>query len=441
MRNCCVARSPCRTSVNGGYMSNNPRAKLTNLDRRELLMGSLGAASILGLGACTPYGRIERTGHLQSPDRGTSLLPMRVSRDQLIDVKSCIRPLRAAGPNLNVETVGDTLIVHNYGHGGSGWSLSWGSADIAVGKALSVLPSEIAVVGCGIIGLTTAVMAQRSGLKVTLYARESIQQTRSFRASGSFTPDSRIALAEPAGPAFGDLWERMARFSWKAFRTYLGLPGHPVEFSDSYQLSDTPISTRVWPADPAITQSYATAGRPFQNSEFGHYSSRIRDIVPQARTLNAEENPFAVAHARRSSHMIFNFASYAHVMLGEFFERGGQFVMKDFHEPSDYARLKEKVVINCTGYAARDLWRDMSVIPVRGQTGWLLPQPESFFSARYRNVSLTSKRDGIVVMANDPELGEMQGVGDSMELPNLAEIEKALVAIAPAFAPRTAARA
>jgi glycine/D-amino acid oxidase-like deaminating enzyme len=114
-------------------------------------------------------------------------------------MKCCIRPVRAAGPNLGTQMIGDTLVVHNYGHGGSGWSLSWGSAEVAVGKALSVLPSEIAVVGCGIIGLTTAVVAQRAGLKVTIYTRDVIQRTRSFRAHGSFTPDSRVALSAPAG--------------------------------------------------------------------------------------------------------------------------------------------------------------------------------------------------------------------------------------------------
>jgi hypothetical protein len=64
---------------------------------------------------------------------------MRVSLDQLVDIKCCIRPLRAAGPNLAAETVAGRLVIHNYGHGGSGWSLSWGSAEIAVGKALSWL--------------------------------------------------------------------------------------------------------------------------------------------------------------------------------------------------------------------------------------------------------------------------------------------------------------
>ena len=133
--------------------------------------------------------------------------------------------------------------------------------------------------------------------------------------------------------------------------------------------------------------------------------------------------------------MIFNFASYAHLLLSEFFARGGKFVMKDFHGPADYATLKEKLVINCTGYAARDLWQDHTVIPVRGQTGWLVPQPEAFYSVRYRNVSLTSKRDGIVVMNNNPDLGEMLGVGDSMELPKIADIEEGLRIIAPVFQP------
>lgn len=384
-----------------------------------------------------PDGTALATPAAPSADGRPRLRPLRVSPDQLIDLKCCLRPLRAAGPNLGTEWLGDTLVVHNYGHGGSGWSLSWGSAEVAVGKTMSVLPSRIAVVGCGIIGLTSAIVAQRAGLAVTIYAREMIQRTRSFRASGSFTPDSRIALHDPAGPAFGDLWEQMARLSWKAFRTMLGMPGNPVEFSDSYAVSDKPITRRVWTPDPAITEAWKPGGLPKQNSEFAHYNDRIKDIVPQAVPLSAEENPFpAFAYAQRTSTMHFNFADYAHLLLTEFFARGGRFVARDFHGPGELAHLPEKVVIHSTGYAARDLWGDQTVMPVRGQTGWLVPQAEANYGLRYKNASVLSKADGVVVMNNPTEIGDMFGVGDSMELADRAPIEEAMALIAEVYRAR-----
>lgn len=401
-----------------------------SFERRDLLKGSLALGGLASLSGCAtmPGAR----GPAMAASGRPALVPMRLSADEIIDVKCCIRPFRAMGPRLDAEQMGDTLVVHNYGHGGSGWSLSWGSAEMAVGKAMSVLPREIAVVGCGIVGLTSALVAQRAGLKVRIYARELLPRTRSVRANGSWTPDSRIALTEPAGPAFADLWEQMARLSWKTYRTYLGLPERPVEFGDQYRLSDTPPEPQHEALDPA-RGSFATTGMPQQSAEFAAYSDRIRDIIPQARTLTAGENPFPVAYARRVSSMHFNFGSFGHLLLSEFFAGGGRFEMRDFHSPAEIAALPEKVVINCPGYAARDLWRDRTIIPVRGQTGWLVPQTEANYGFYYRNVSILSKSDGVMVMNFTPGLGDMQGVGDSMELPDRADIEQALARVAPLF--------
>ncbi|OUJ08848.1 FAD-dependent oxidoreductase, partial [Acetobacter okinawensis] len=63
------------------------------------------------------------------------LVPIRAHADQIMDIKVCLRPFRPAGPRMDVEHVAGKTVVHNYGHGGSGWSLSWGAAYLAVGHA------------------------------------------------------------------------------------------------------------------------------------------------------------------------------------------------------------------------------------------------------------------------------------------------------------------
>src|SRR6185437_7763719 len=142
------------------------------MDRRRLLKNSLAFSSLAGLGACaaTPPPNVVAAAPVQKPEPGVPiedipprLAPIRAHPDRLYDITVCIRPFRRPGPRLDVEQMGDTMVVHNYGHGGSGWSLSWGSANMAVQKAMSTSPKEIGVLGCGIIGLTSAILAQKAG--------------------------------------------------------------------------------------------------------------------------------------------------------------------------------------------------------------------------------------------------------------------------------------
>ena len=200
----------------------------SQIDRRRLMRGAVSLGGLAGLAGCATGSAM--SGPAAATIRPTiALAPIRASLDRLFDVTVCLRPFRAAGPRIEPEQVGDTLVVHNYGHGGSGWSLSWGSGALAVRMAMASSPTDVAVIGCGALGLTAAILAQRAGARVTIYARDLISDTRSARATGSFTPDSRIALASKVAPGFPALWEQMARTSFKAFRNYLGLPGSPPE--------------------------------------------------------------------------------------------------------------------------------------------------------------------------------------------------------------------
>jgi hypothetical protein len=399
------------------------------MDRRKLLKTSLSFGGLSSLGACaapTIQSPSIRTSGLAVEDIPPKLAPIRAHPDRIFDIRVCIRPFRVKGPNLDTEQVGDALIVHNYGHGGSGWSLSWGSANIAVQKAMSNSPKEIAVIGCGIIGLTSAIIAQRAGAKVTIYAREFYSRTRSVRANGSWTPDSRISLAEQAGPQFGALWEQMARYSYKTYRYYMGLPGRPVDFADSYRLSDTAPQRREEQVDPS-KGTYASTGMPQQNAEFGRYNDLISDLTPRAEILPEGATPFPTKFVSRQEIMFFNFGSYGHVLMSEFLGAGGQIEIREFHHPSELAQLKEKVVINCPGYAAKDMWKDKYMIPVRGQTGWLIPQPEVKYGLNYGGTSMLSKSDGIMVLhAPGPVTGDMNGVGNANEVESRQESEDAV---------------
>ncbi len=372
----------------------------------------MALGGLLGLGGCATAGG----GASQTGFGAPSLFPVRADPDRMFDITVCLRPFRAAGPRLDAETVGDAFVVHNYGHGGSGWSLSWGSSAIAVRKAMSKSPRAVAVIGGGALGMTSAILAQRAGADVTIYAREFLPQTRSARATGSWTPDSRIALSDVAAPSFGDLWEEMARTSFKMYRNYLGLPGRPVEWTDRYRVSD--YAPGQAPQAPPRSDAL----------NFAEYADRINDLTPAFHMTPGGSTPFRAPYVRRSSSMTFNIADYGHTLMADFMLAGGKFKHMEFHSPADIAALPEKVVINCPGYGARALWKDETVVPVRGQIGWLIPQPEVNYGVVYKNVSMLSRRDGIVIQSL--EGGDMTGYKDENETPDRSESQKALATIA-----------
>jgi glycine/D-amino acid oxidase-like deaminating enzyme len=392
------------------------------LDRRSLIRGSAaaGGLGLIGLGGCATTASPTPPRAAATPSAMIPLAPLRASADRIFDITVCLRPFRAAGPRLDTEQIGDTLVVHNYGHGGSGWSLSWGSGTLAVAKAMANSPREIAVVGCGALGLTAAILAQRAGAKVTIYAKDPLPQTRSSRATGSWTPDSRIALTDAAGPGFPALWERMARISFKTYRQYLGLPGDPVVWTDRYFLSD--ISPQ------AARAARQARPRPPGQLDFADYEDRIADLTPDYESLPPGATPFPTPYVRRGEQMMFNIADYGHTLMADFLAAGGVFQRAEFHAPAELAQLKEKVVINCPGYGARALWNDESIVPVRGQIAWLVPQHEVDYGVYYRDVGMLSRSDGVVVQALDG--GDMKGYGDSNEAPDRAEAEAAVAVLA-----------
>lgn len=395
----------------------------TNFDRRRLLQASVGLG-LFGLGGCATAARPIVTVGARAFDGRPPLYPIVASVERMFDITVCLRPFRAAGPRLDRERIGEALVVHNYGHGGSGWSLSWGSGTQAVRLAMAGSPGKVAVIGCGAIGLTSALLAQEAGAEVTVYARDLPPQTRSARATGSWTPDSRIALTDKAAPGFGDRWEEMARISFKRFRQFLGLPGSPVEWKDRYAVSDRAPGAPQPARDPG-------------ELDFARYGGRIRDLAPRNYPVPAVANPFGRSNVFVKSALQFNVTDYAHTLLADFRAAGGRVVRREFTRPAELGELPEKVVINCPGYGARALMGDDTIVPVRGQIAWLTPQPEVNYGLQFDGVSVVTRPDGIVVQ--DVAGGDMRGYGLEDETPDRAEAVAVIAKLASLYAGARAA--
>ena len=396
--------------------------------------GAFAGVSSLGLSGCVkkPTAPPFYAPELPLYDQYTPLVPIRAHADRIFRITVCLRPFRAAGPRMDVEKVGDKTVVHNYGHGGSGWSLSWGAAQVATNSAMtaaggSLNGKEIAVLGAGALGLTAATMLQRAGAKVTIYAKERSPYTRSSRATGSWTPDSRIALASAVAPGFAAQWETMARASFFYYQSFYGMPGSPVEWTDRWSLSDRPRRDPRAPIDPNLRDDLQGA-RPKPQHDFIHLNSRIADLTPRPIEMPPGSHPFPVPFASRSSSMAFNVADYSRQLLTDFLISGGKIAQREFHAPQELTTLPQAIIVNCPGYGGRALWSDESIVPVRGQIAWLIPQEGAQYGLQYRGLSMLARRDGIVMQYSKG--GEDEGWNLTDETPDRAFAEEGVAVLA-----------
>ena len=121
------------------------------------------------------------------------------------------------------EKMDEKLVVHNYGHGGAGISLSWGSSALALRETLGQKPGEVAVIGSGIMGLTSARLLQDAGWDVTIYTRDVYRHTTSNVAAGEWGPFSAHRPSD-SSDAFKSQLEWASRISHHAYPSQTACP-------------------------------------------------------------------------------------------------------------------------------------------------------------------------------------------------------------------------
>ncbi|GGF18826.1 FAD-dependent oxidoreductase [Echinicola rosea] len=350
--------------------------------RRDFLkktaLFSIGAAS---LGACTSYVPQASTAnfYINHP----KLPKVVVSRKRIIKETVGLRPFRQSGPRIQSQNLGDKTIVHNYGHGGSGWSLSWGTAMLATELIEKTGTKDIAVVGCGISGLSTARTLQNKGYRVTIYTKEVYPNVTSALATGTWSPTSRLLDPERLTPEFTVKFQKACQYSYDTFQRLLGIH-HMVDWMESYRIR---------------------SGKPSSNS-YNHqglhdklYTSSM-DFYPSPTLLGKRENPFKQPTVYRSPTTIFNIPTYMKMLRDDFLLAGGKIAIRTFKRPEDIVALPQMCIANCTGLGSLELFGDEELMPISGQLAFLVPQPELHYRASMGGVYFIPRQDGIMLGGN-----------------------------------------
>jgi glycine/D-amino acid oxidase-like deaminating enzyme len=334
------------------------------LSRRALLgQGALAAAGFLAA-SCVPQ---QRTFSVAPRRR---LAKVRVEEDRLIRMVAGLRPYRAGGFVVRTEKLDDRLIVHNYGHGGGGITLSWGSALLAADMAQQSSERVCAVLGCGALGLTTARILQDRGFSVTIYARDLPPLTTSNVAGGQWGPFTVFEAAR-ATPGFVTQFEQAARLAHRRFQT-LPASRYGVRWIEHYVLRDAP---------PPVTRN-----------------DPLSDILEiDSEVLAPGEHQFDYGYVRRFYSMLVETGVFLDALTEDLHVRGGRIVVRQFRDKRELLELPERLIVNCTGLGSRELFGDSELVPLRGQLAILLPQPEVDYIILAGPSYMFPRSDGILL--------------------------------------------
>ncbi len=329
--------------------------------------------AVLGIASTVSCKRSEPEKPKLSMREGQSLTPVTVESAFEIRRIAGLRPYRPSGFVVRREDMGGKILIHNYGHGGGGMSLSWGSAHLAVNLAQPVSGKSCAVIGGGVMGLSTARLLQLQGAEVTIYTRDLPPNTTSNVAGAQWWP---FSVFDPGRrtDAFGAQYVEAAQFAYEYFQKLVG-ERWGVRWLPNYYLSDEPPANG-WLAGP---------GGVLHHMQIGFH-----DFGPG-------EHVFPANHARRFFTMMIEPSVYLNTLLLDVQTAGATIEVREFSKSSEIFELPHPIVFNCTGLGAGQLFGDAELTPIKGQLSLLMPQPEVSYNLISSSSYMFPRSDGIVL--------------------------------------------
>jgi len=257
---------------------------------------------------------------------------------QTLDCRAGIRPWRNGSFRFEKQTIGAKTVIHNYGHGGAGITMSWGCAHQVLTTVSALAPqAPIAVMGAGVMGLTAATLLVEHGFKVNLYAEKFYPETTSSVAGGQWAP------------------------------SLVNFVGNQTLYFDILRFARQEHMRRGAAYGVSKRLNYST-------SRIDHLDNLPHDIVPPATHLN--HLPFAHLNAPGWAYdiLLAEPPKLLKKMLADLDNVPTSFKRQKM-KVTDISTLPEQVIVNCTGLGSAKLFNDPNLAPKKGQLAFLPAQP------------------------------------------------------------------
>jgi glycine/D-amino acid oxidase-like deaminating enzyme len=357
------------------------------MNRRQFLNQAARAGAAASLtplafltGCAAKRTAVSPNGGYAAPDisfAGACRVPaVRVAEDREIRTIAGLRPYRPSGFVVRAEKLDDTLVIHNYGHGGAGVTLSWGTAKLALDLGGQGHLGPVAVLGCGAVGLATSRLLQESGFSVTVYTQDLPPNTTSNIAGAQWFPYS-VSSPGQRTPAFNQQFLSAAEFAYRRYQSMLG-SRYGIRWMRNYFLEN----------------------EGFQEQGYRGKEGPLRSLLPELRDLAPSEHPFSgYKFVRQFDTMLIEPPVYLSAMLADIRLAGAAVKVQSLADRTAIAQLPEKLVFNCTGLGSKALFNDDELTPIKGQLTVLLPQPEVQYAVLHDDLYMFSRTDGILLEA------------------------------------------
>ncbi len=270
------------------------------------------------------------------------IIPPKLNEENLGKKILCYRPMRRECPRMEVEFLGDKVVAHNYGHGGSGWTLGPGSANYVNDLLLKKCPeitkeTPITIIGAGILGLFTAYDLVNKGFTNLTIVADKTENLTSHNAGGLIAP-----VSMDNDPRLKDIQNVIEKVGIDAYKFY-----ESIAKNQNSIIKDGAI----------IVPTY------FRNREESGLEPYVGKVMQPAKDVVLDFSNGKTQVMVSYDDGIFVNTPKLMTELNKYLKPLVKFEKKHVNS---FSEIETKYIINCSGLGSKNLNNDNKMVSVQG---------------------------------------------------------------------------